>query len=86
MQFVIIYIIKIYSVYINTSKYFLWTMCARAPFFSMAHTGKIRGNGHKLKCTKFYLNIRKSTFCMGKVRLWNTLLRELGDIQNPAWP
>lgn len=86
MQFVIIYVIKIYSVYINTSRYFLWTIGAWATFFSMAHIGKIRSNTHKLKCTKFHLSIRKSTFSMGKVKHWNGLLRELGDIQNPTWP
>lgn len=34
----------------------------RAIPFSVAHTGKTRGNDHKLKYRKLHLNIRKKNF------------------------
>lgn len=55
--------------------------------FSVVPTLGTRGNGHKLGCRRFRLNMRKyfavqvlELWCRLPVRLWNLLL---GDVQKP---
>lgn len=44
-----------------------------ARLFSEVPSDRLKGNGHKLKCERFYLNIRKT--CLW-IQMWNILLRE----------
>ena len=47
--------------------------------FSRACCDSARGNGFKLKDSRFRLNIRKKCFTMSVVKLWNRLPSEVVD-------
>lgn len=55
----------------------------------MAHGDRTRGNRHRQKYRKFWLNIRNANFTVGVTEQWNRLPRGaevsiIGDIKNPA--
>ena len=45
--------------------------------FSVVHSDRTRGNGHKPKYGKFHLNISKTLFALLVVKHWNRLPREV---------
>jgi len=55
--------------------------------FSVVPSGRTRGNGHKIKCMKFHLNLRKCLFvCLffpeRIIKYWNRLPK--GVVESPS--
>ena len=54
----------------------------RSRLFSVVPTNRARGNGHKSKYRKFYLDTVEAFFPVSVVKHWNRLLKEA--VQSPC--
>jgi len=50
--------------------------------FQWCPANRTRGNGHKLECKKFHLNVGKSFFSVRAMEHWNRLPREA--VESPS--
>jgi len=53
-----------------------------ARLFSVMHSNRARGKGHKLKYRKFRLNMRKNFFPLRVTKYWNRLPKEV--VESPS--
>jgi len=68
---------------INAYKYLKgWCQDGGAKLFSVVPSNTTRGNGHKLKHTKFCLNMRKNFFPLRVMEHWNRLPRDV--VESPS--